>query len=100
MYKAFTIGALVLSFHTVPAVRAQIGPGNNGNISTAVICTRDSDNYILRTRPNQNARSRVRIARGRSVLLTGDTRNIAGITWRKVNFNGFIGWVRGDYLCS
>jgi hypothetical protein len=23
-----------------------------------------------------------------------------GFTWRKVNYNGTVGWVRGDYLCG
>lgn len=90
----------ILSLCFPSALRAQVGPGNNGNISRASICTRDGDNYIMRTRPSQKALSRVRIPTGRLVILTGEYKNMAGITWRKVNFNGLTGWVRGDYLCS
>jgi uncharacterized protein YraI len=77
-----------------------VGPGNLGNVSKATICTRDGDNYNLRTRPNPNSRSRNLVASGRQVILLDDVKNIAGFTWRRVNFNGVFGWVRGDYLCN
>jgi uncharacterized protein YraI len=81
-------------------VNAQVGPGSYGNVSAATICTRDGDNYILRYRPGQRYRSGTRISPGRKVILTGDSKTIDGFTWRKVNFLGTKGWVRGDYLCN
>lgn len=81
-------------------VNAQVGPGNYGNVSSATICTRDGDNYILRYRPGQRYRSRTKLSPGRKVILTGDSKNIDGFTWRKVNFLGSKGWIRGDYLCN
>ena len=96
-----TVGTFSIVLFSAPCMAGvSVGPGNLGNVSKASICTRDGDNYNLRTRPNPSSRSRTLVASGRQVILLNDVRNIAGFTWRKVNFNGVIGWVRGDYLCN
>jgi hypothetical protein len=99
-FIATMIASSIILSASASMAGVSVGPGNLGNVSKATICTRDGDNYILRTRPNPNSRSRTRIAPGRQVILLDDIKNIAGFTWRKVNFNGVFGWVRGDYLCN
>ncbi|AFY96627.1 SH3 domain-containing protein [Chamaesiphon minutus] len=79
---------------------AQSGPGNYGGVSTVYSCSRDGDPVNLRARAGQQSRVIGRIPPGRSVVLIGNARVAGGYTWRKVNFFGAIGWVRGDFLCS
>lgn len=82
------------------SVDAQVGPGNHGNINKASICTRDGGNYILRSRPGQKYRTTMLIPSGKIVVLMSDSTVVDGFTWRKINFSGRKGWVRGDYLCN
>ena len=91
---------LTLLCSDLTTVLAQIGPGNRGDVSKSFICTRDGSNYILRSRPNQKAKSKVLIPPGRQVILLDSSKVADGFTWHKVNFLGATGWVRGDYLCD
>ena len=91
---------LTFSCSDLTTVLAQIGPGNRGDVSKSFICTRDGSNYILRSRPNQRAKSKVLIPPGRQVILLDSSKVADGFTWHNINFLGATGWVRGDYLCD
>jgi uncharacterized protein YraI len=92
--------AIATSAISIVPVFAQSGPGNFGGVSTVYSCSRDGDPINLRARAGQQSRVIGRIPPGRSVVLIGNARVAGGYTWRKVNFFGATGWVRGDFLCS
>jgi hypothetical protein len=98
-FPIFTILLTVLC-SDITTTLAQVGPGNRGNVSKSFICTRDGSNYILRSRPNQKAKSKLLIPPGRQVILLDSSKVGDGFTWHKINFLGATGWVRGDYLCD
>jgi uncharacterized protein YgiM (DUF1202 family) len=91
---------IATGFISLSPVFAQSGPGNYGGVSTVYSCSRDGDPINLRSRAGEQSRVIGRIPPGKSVVLIGNARVVGDYTWRKVNFYGAIGWVRGDFLCS
>ena len=79
---------------------AQSGPGGYGSVNRVYSCSRDGDNINLRARAGQDYKVLIRIPSGKPVALIGNTRIVGDFTWQKVNFNGVVGWVRGDFLCN
>lgn len=104
--KFTTIGTvLALSLSTALLVNiapssAQSGPGSFGNVNTVYACSRDGDTINIRARAGQQHRVLFKVKPGRSIVLVGTTRVVGEYTWQKVNYNGVIGWIRGDFLCN
>ncbi|GEM_PF-6632707 len=63
---------------------------------SAYVCTRDRNGYLrLRAWPSLRSRIIGRINNGQYLTILRSKDN-----WYKVNYQGQIGWVRGDYLCG
>lgn len=88
-----------LTYHMQPA-HSRTGPGNYGGVSKAFICTQDGDRANLRGGPGRKYRVVTKVPPGRQVTLFNGSQIADGYTWRKINFLGATGWIRGDYLCS
>jgi uncharacterized protein YgiM (DUF1202 family) len=101
--KTHPVLALILStalLVNIAPSTAQSGPGNYGNVSTVYACSRDGDTINIRARAGQQHRVLFKVKPGRSIVLVGTTRVVGEFTWQKVNYNGVIGWIRGDFLCN
>lgn len=79
---------------------AQVGPGSySSNVNTTYTCTQNNDLVNIRSGPGKNYRTIRQINSGAYLSTYGGAQGRDGFTWRKVNYNGTVGWVRGDYLC-
>lgn len=81
--------------NAVQAVETNAPQFNPNGLSSYGYVT--SGNVNFRTKPNKQARIIQKINRyGMGLIL--ETSNIGGTTWYKVNFDGKIGYVQGDYF--
>ena len=82
-------------------VSAQVGPGSySSNVTTTSTCTMQGDKVNIRSGPGKNYRVVRKVNSRVSVATYDGTQGSDGFTWRKVNYGGTVGWVRGDYLCN
>ncbi|MFM2304747.1 MAG: hypothetical protein RLZZ135_2159 [Cyanobacteriota bacterium] len=81
---------------------AQVGPGSySNNVNTTYTCTvQVGDKVNIRSGPGKNYRILNRIKSGVYINTYDGTQGQDGFIWRKVNYRGAVGWIRGDYLCD
>jgi uncharacterized protein YgiM (DUF1202 family) len=95
--QVFPVSAQFKSLET-----AQVGPGSYGNnVNTTYTCTvQAGDKVNIRSGPGKNYRTIRRVKSGVYISTDNGTQGQDGFTWRKVNYRGVVGWIRGDYLCD
>jgi hypothetical protein len=110
MLKKTLLGTALILSASIP-VKAQVGPGMNGNdyIGSnnrgtqpyAEVCTRNRNGRLsLRTGPGQQYRKIKEIPDRDSVALNNSEYGNDGFRWWNVFHNGNRGWVRADYICG
>jgi uncharacterized protein YraI len=97
---SFAVATVAISTQVLP-VFAQVGPGSySRNVSSTYTCTHSNDIVNIRSGPGKNFRIVRQVYSGVNVYPYDGAQGRDGFTWRKVNVNGSVGWVRGDYLCG
>ena len=68
--------------------------------SHAIICTREWNSTLnLRSAPNRSSRVIASVPNNAYVRTLTWVWGGDGQRWWNVEFNGLVGWMRGDYLC-
>lgn len=73
---------------------AVIFPGGQ----TAVITNAGGDSVRLRSTPSKSGDTKGNLGEGAVVLITDGPRNIDGVAWYQVQYNGQSGWVMANYI--
>ncbi len=107
MFKTL-LASVLIAGATLP-VAAQVGPGlgysdyasRPSTTNYGRICTKSSNGRLsMRTGPGQNYRKIVEVPNAQYVPLNSGEYSSDGFWWWNVNYNGYNGWARADYICE
>ena len=81
------------------------GPGDFNNINTpsegwVSVCTKSANGKLtLRSGASTSSAQVAKIANGEYNIYYFNKVKVGDYVWYNVDYNGFVGWLRGDYLC-
>ncbi|MGL5942352.1 MAG: SH3 domain-containing protein [Waterburya sp.] len=107
MFKTLLASVLIVGA-TLPAA-AQVGPGlgssdyanRRSTVNYGRICTSNSNGRLsMRTGPGQGYGKILEMSNNQYVPLNFGEYSSDGFWWWNVNYHGYSGWARADYICE
>jgi hypothetical protein len=107
MFKTL-LASVLIAGATLP-VAAQVGPGlgytdyasRPSKIDYGRVCTKSYNGRLsMRTGPGQNYRKIAEVPNAQYVPLNSGEYSSDGFWWWNINYNGYNGWGRADYICE